>query len=95
MEETFTYDDMDRLTGVSLGTAPSGAMAYDGYGRMTSKTAGGNPVFSNAVFDADSKLHAMDQNEKRMTSVILFCGATCRTRTNDLRITNALLYQLS
>ena len=24
-----------------------------------------------------------------------FAGATCRTRTNDLRITNALLYQLS
>ena len=28
MEETFTYDDMDRLTGVCLGTTPTGAMAY-------------------------------------------------------------------
>ena len=61
MEETFTYDDMDRLTGVCLGTAPTGAMAYDGYGRMTSKTAGGNPVFSGAVFGAASKPHALDR----------------------------------
>ena len=61
MEETFTYDDMDRMTGVRLGTTPTGAMVYDGYGRMTSKTAGGNPVFSDAVFGAASKPHALDR----------------------------------
>ena len=61
MEETFTYDDMDRLTGVRLGTTPTGAMAYDTYGRMTSKSAGGSPVFSGAVFGAASKPHALDR----------------------------------
>ena len=28
MEETFTYDDMDRLTGVCLGTTPTGAKPH-------------------------------------------------------------------
>ena len=57
MEETFAYEDMDRLTGVCLGTTPTGATAYDGYGRMTSKTAGGQAIFSSAVFDTASKPH--------------------------------------
>ena len=57
MEETFAYDYMDRLTGVCLGTTPTGAMAYYGYGRMTSKTSDGNPVFSGAVFGTASKPH--------------------------------------
>jgi RHS repeat-associated protein len=60
MEERFGYDEMNRLTGVWLGSAQTGASAYDGYGRMTSKTAGGQPVFSNAVFNTTAKPHALD-----------------------------------
>ena len=59
-EKTFTYDSQNRLTGVWLGAAQTGASAYDGYGRMTAKTADGQPVFSNAVFNTTAKPHAMD-----------------------------------
>ena len=72
MEETFTYDDMNRLTGVTL-KRPSGqnlhcAVTYDALGRMTSKqavtTANGTPqvatTFSLPSFDA-TKVHAMAQ----------------------------------
>ena len=43
MEETFTYDDMNRLTGITL-KWPSGqdlycSATYDALGRMTSKQA--------------------------------------------------------
>ena len=64
MEETFTYDDMNRLTGITL-KRPSGqdllcAVTYDALGRMTSKqavtTANGTPqvatTFSLPSFDA-------------------------------------------
>ena len=61
MEETFEYDYHDRLTDVWLGGVRTGTSAYDAYGRMRSKTSGGQPVFSNAVYDATSKPHAMDK----------------------------------
>ena len=61
MEESFTYDDMNRLTGVRLGTTPMGAMVYDDYGRMTAKTADGCAVFSNATYNLTSKPHAIDK----------------------------------
>ena len=70
MEETFTYDDMNRLTGITL-KRPSGqdlhcAVTYDALGRMTSKQAVtsvyGVPqavtVFTQPVFDA-TKTHAI------------------------------------
>ena len=70
MEETFTYDGMNRLTGVTL-KRPSGqdlhcAVTYDALGRMTSRQAvtavNGTPqvtsVFSQPVFDA-TKVHAL------------------------------------
>ncbi|MCR4848652.1 MAG: FG-GAP-like repeat-containing protein, partial [Bacteroidales bacterium] len=70
LEETFTYDDMNRLTGVTL-KRPSGqdlhcTMTYDALGRMTSREAvtasNGIPqvtsVFSQPVFDA-TKVHAL------------------------------------
>ena len=70
LEETFTYDDMNRLTGITL-KRPSGqdlhcAMTYDALGRMTSREAvtasNGIPqvtsVFSQPVFDA-TKVHAL------------------------------------
>ena len=33
---------------------------YDGYGRLTAKTADGQAVFSNAVYNTTAKPHAMD-----------------------------------
>ena len=72
MEETFTYDGMNRLTGVTL-KRPSGrdlvcAVTYDALGRMTSRQAvtaeNGAPqvtsVFSDAVYNTTAKPHAMD-----------------------------------
>ncbi len=59
LEETFRYDDQNRLTEVRLGTVCTGASAYDSYGRMTAKTAGGQAVFSGAVYNAAGKPHAM------------------------------------
>ena len=61
MEETFAYDDIDRLTEVCLGTMPTGTMAYDAYGRMTAKTADGCAVFSNATYSLTAKPHAIDK----------------------------------
>lgn len=48
MEETFTYDDMNRLTGITL-KRPSGqdlqcSVTYDALGRMTSRQAVTNVV---------------------------------------------------
>ena len=70
MQETFTYDDMNRLTGITL-KRPSGqdlhcAVTYDALGRMTSRqavTAVNNvpqvtTVFSQPVFD-NTKVHAL------------------------------------
>ena len=84
MEETFTYDDMNRLTGITL-KRPSGqdllcAVTYDALGRMTSKqavtTANGTPqvatTFSLPTFDA-TKVHAMAQAQ---TTDGLFSSAT-------------------
>ncbi len=55
LEETFRYDDQNRLTEVMLGTVCTGASAYDSYGRMTAKTAGGQAVFSGAVYNQPFK----------------------------------------
>lgn len=72
MGESFTYDDMDRLTGITL-KRPSGqdlhcSVTYDALGRMTSRQAvtaeNGAPqvtsVFSDAVYNTTAKPHAMD-----------------------------------
>ncbi len=64
MEEAFVYDNMDRLTEVGLNGVHSQVMTYDGYGRMTSKTAGGKSVFSNAVYNLTLKPHALDKVDK-------------------------------
>ena len=70
MEETFTYDDMNRLTGITLIRASGQdlhcAVSYDAMGRMTSRQAvtevNGVPqvttVFTQPVFDA-TKVHAL------------------------------------
>ena len=70
LKETFTYDDMNRLTGITL-SRPSGqdlacAVTYDALGRMTSKqavtavngVAQVSAVFSQPVFNA-TKVHAV------------------------------------
>jgi YD repeat-containing protein len=35
LEERFTYDHLNRLTGIWLGNNRTGWMDYDAYGRMT------------------------------------------------------------
>ena len=70
MQETFTYDETNRLTGITL-KRPSGddlhcAVTYDAMGRMASRQAvaavNGTPqvttVFSQPVFD-NTKVHAL------------------------------------
>ena len=72
LEETFTYDDMNRLTDITL-KRPSGqdlycSATYDALGRMTSKEAVTKvnnvpqvtTVFSLPVFD-NTKVHALSQ----------------------------------
>ena len=54
--ETFTYDNLDRLTGITFNNVGS-AMVYDSYGRMTSKQREGASVFSSALFSS-TKPHA-------------------------------------
>ena len=49
LEETFHYDNMNRLTDIYLGNTHSQIM-YDPLGRMTSKQADGQTVFANADF---------------------------------------------
>ena len=61
MEESFFYDTYNRLTEIGLGGVCTGTTAYDAYGRITSKTANGQPVFSGAVYDQTSKPHALDK----------------------------------
>ena len=70
LQETFTYDDMNRLTGITLkrssGQDLHCGVSYDALGRMTSKQAvtavNGTPqvssVFSQPAFDA-TKVHAL------------------------------------
>ena len=60
LEEIFQYDSQNRLTEVWLGATQTGASAYDSYGRMTSKSAGGQAVFSSAVYSTTAKPHALD-----------------------------------
>ena len=54
--ETFTYDNLDRLTGITLNNVGSD-IVYDNYGRMTSKQKDGLLVFSSAQF-SQTKPHA-------------------------------------
>ncbi len=61
LEETFRYDDQNRLTDVQLGAVCTGASAYDSYGRMKSKTADGGAVFTaaNNSFNMADRPHAL------------------------------------
>lgn len=61
MEETFFYDNLDRLTDVRTGTTLTGHTAYDIYGRMTAKTADGRDVFNagDSGYNMVDKPHAL------------------------------------
>ncbi len=60
LEERFTYDHLNRLTGIWLGNNRTGWMDYDAYGRMAGKTIDNIVVFANAEYDATAKPHAID-----------------------------------
>jgi RHS repeat-associated protein len=51
LEETFTYDHLNRLTDIWLNDVHTGHMAYDALGRMTDKRTDGRNVFSAAQHD--------------------------------------------
>ena len=59
MEERFTYDNLNRLTGIVEGLDTTGVFAYDDYGRMTMKYIHGNTVFDQTVYNADGRPHAL------------------------------------
>ena len=66
MEETFTYDKMNRLTDIYNGSLHS-RIIYDPLGRMTDKQADGQAIFSHANFAAmqgqAARPHAMKSAE--------------------------------
>lgn len=49
--ETFTYDHLNRLTTVTLNGSVSSDIAYDAFGRILSKEADGQTVFSGAQYN--------------------------------------------
>lgn len=49
--ETFTYDYLNRLTTITLNGTVSSEMTYDAFGRILSKEADGQTVFSNAQYN--------------------------------------------
>lgn len=51
MKDHFTYDNLDRLTDISLDNVATRDMAYDALSRMTDKRADGHDVFSTARHD--------------------------------------------
>ena len=59
LEEIFTYDHLNRLTGITLNNSRTGWMNYDSYGRMTGKITDNTLVFSGAVYDETAKPHAI------------------------------------
>ena len=63
LEESFTYDHLNRLTGIWLNNSRTGWMNYDAYGRMTGKITDNTLVFSGAVYDETAKPHAIDYAE--------------------------------
>ena len=60
LNESFRYDNLNRLTDIELNGSQTGLMTYDNYGRMTSKTMDGQLVFQGASFDGpEGKPHAI------------------------------------
>ena len=61
MEERFTYDRLDRLTGIVEGLDTTGVFTYDDYGRMTSKYLHGALGFNATVYGAGGRPHAISK----------------------------------
>ena len=61
MEESITYDHLNRLTGIWLNNSRTRWMDYDPYGRMTRKIVDNWLVFSDAVYNETAKPHAIDR----------------------------------
>ena len=59
MEERFTYDNLNRLTGIVEGLDTTGVFAYDDYGRMTMKYIHGDTVFDQTAYNAGGRPHAL------------------------------------
>ena len=59
MEERFTYDNLNRLTGIVEGVDTTGVFAYDDYGRMTMKYIHGDTVFDQTAYNAGGRPHAL------------------------------------
>ena len=54
MSEEFTYDNFNRLVGISLNGKITGEMEYDDYGNIISKRSDGKDVFYDARYDGNS-----------------------------------------
>ena len=53
MEESFEYDDLDRLIGIRLNGVETARMLYDRQGNIAEKKVGGVDVLYAAVYDAE------------------------------------------
>ena len=54
MSEEFSYDNFNRLVGISLNGKITGEMEYDDYGNIISKRIDGKDVFYDARYDGNS-----------------------------------------
>lgn len=70
MEERFTYDLLDRLTGVVEGLDTTGVFAYDAYGRMTSKYLHGEMVFDSTAYWASGKPQRIQMGNTSLSLII-------------------------
>ena len=61
MEERFTYDWLNRLTGVIENGDTTGVFVYDDYGRMTMKRLHGEMVFDSTAYGTDGRPHALER----------------------------------
>lgn len=58
MEESFLYDDLNRLTTITTNGVVS-SMEYDDYGRIISKMADGQMVFNNAKYETFDEIGSL------------------------------------
>ena len=61
MEERFTYDWLNRLTGIIENGDTTGVFVYDDYGRMTMKRLHGEMVFDSTAYGTDGRPHALER----------------------------------
>ena len=91
MEERFTYDLLDRLTGVVEGLDTTGVFAYDAYGRMTSKYLHGAMVFDETVYNADGRPHAVKLARMYSPQPDMSMGYTSFDKLRNVRTGNLSL----